>query len=119
MGPGELGKWAWIIGLALLLLGGILGAFMDNPITGVIADIALALAFLGGIFHLAGGDRTAFFIATLALVAVAGADSMMAGGLFVGFLHDLVAGILEAGRDAAVAGASGVLLMTLYEWVMP
>jgi hypothetical protein len=115
MGTGELGKWAWIIGLALLVLGGLLGAFMDNPITGVIADIALALAFLGGIFHLAGGDRTAFFIAALALGAFAGG----AGMLFVDVLGSLVSGILGGAAAAAGAGAAGVLLMTVYEWIMP
>ena len=115
MGTGELGKWAWIIGLALLVVGGIVGAFADNFVTGTIADVAITLAFLGGILHLASGDRTAFFIAALALAAFwAGA-----GTLFVDVLGNLAAGILSGAATAAGAGAAGVLLMTVYERIMP
>ncbi len=108
------GKWAWIIGLALAVLGGILDAF-GTSLGSLIGDIAVALAFLGGILHLASGDRTAFFIAALALVAFwAGA-----GTLFVAILGDLVAGILGGAAVAASPGAAGVLLMVVYEWIMP
>ena len=114
MGTGELGKWAWIIGLALAVLGGILAAF-ETSLGEFVGDLAIALAFLGGLLHLASGDRTNFFIAALALVAFwAGA-----GTLFVDVLGDLVAGILGGAAAAASAGAAGVLLMTVYEWIMP
>lgn len=104
------GKWAWYIGLALLVLGGILGAFMDNPLSGL-ADIALAAAFVGGLLHLASGDRTALYIA-------AGAFALFsAGGLFVDILGDLVAGILAGGGAAAGAGAAGVLVIQVWDWV--
>ena len=96
MGTGELGRWAWIIGLALAVLGGILGAF-GVDLGGTVGDVAVALAFLGGIFHLASGDRNSFYIAALALVAFwAGA-----GTLFVDVLGDLVAGILGGAAVAA------------------
>jgi hypothetical protein len=114
MGTGELGKWAWIIGLALAVLGGILAAF-GTDLGSTIGDVAVLLAFLGGLLHLASGDRTAFFIAAIALAAFSGA----AGVLFVAILGDLVAGILGGAAVAAGAGAAGVLLMTVYEWVMP
>lgn len=114
MGTGELGKWAWIIGLALAVLGGLLSAF-GVSLPGIVGDIAIALAFLGGIFYLASGDRTAFFIAALALGAFWGA----AGTLFVAVLGDLVAGILGGAAAAAGAGAAGVLVIAVYEWIMP
>lgn len=114
MGTGELGKWAWIIGLALAVLGGILAAF-GTDLGGFVGDLAMALAFLGGLFYLAKGDRNAFYIAALALVAFwAGA-----GTLFVDVIGDLVAGILGGAAAAAGAGAAGSLLMTVYEWIMP
>lgn len=114
MGTSELGKWAWIVGLALLVLGGILHAFgVDLP--AIVGDIAVALAFLGGIFYLANGDRTAFFIAAAALGWFAGG----AGTLFVDVLGDLVAGILGGAAVAAAAGAAGALIMVVYDWIMP
>ena len=72
MGTGELGKWAWIIGLALAVLGGILSAF-GTDLGSTIGDVAVLLAFLGGVLHLASGDRTAYFIAAIALGTFAGA----------------------------------------------
>ena len=114
MGTGELGKWAWIIGLALAVLGGIFAAFGTN-LGETLGDVAILLAFLGGILHLASGDRTAFFIAALALLAFNGA----AGVLFVDILGELVEAILGGATWAAGAGAAGVLLVTVYEWVMP
>lgn len=117
MGTAELGKWGWIIGLGLLVLGGIVGAFGNNFVTGILLDVAVTLAFLGGILHLASSDRTAFFIATAALVAVSG--GMAAGSLFVPVLGALVDGILAGAATAATAGTAGILLMAVYEWVMP
>ena len=116
MGTGELGKWAWIIGLALFVLGGVLAPYTDVLDSNVVVSLAALLAFLGGIFHLANGDRTAFFIAALALLAF-----WSAGGDFfdIAFLSDLVDGILGGAAAAAGAGAAGVLVMTVYEWIMP
>ncbi len=117
MGTGELGRWAWIIGLALAVLGGILSAFGVGALSGgVVASLVALLAFLGGLFHLAGGDRTAFFIAALALGAFAAASGDWFG---VTVLADLVTGILGGAASAAGAGAAGVLIMTVYEWIMP
>jgi hypothetical protein len=114
MGTGELGKWAWIIGLALLVLWGLLGAFgVDLP--AIVGDIAVALAFIGGLLHFGGGDNTGFYIAALALAAFSGA----AGTLFVDVLGNLVAGILGGAATAAGAAAAGSLIMVVYEWVMP
>lgn len=119
MGTAELGKWGWIIGLGLLVLGGIVGAFGNNFVTGILLDVAVTLAFLGGILHLASSDRTAFFIATAALVAVTLNGGMAAGSLFVPVLGALVDGILAGAATAATAGTAGILLMAVYEWVMP
>ncbi len=110
----DLGKWAWLIGLALLVLMGALSGFVSMDLA-IVSDIAVALAFIGGIMHLAKGDRTAFFIAALAL----GAFYSSAGTLFVDILGNLVAGILGGAATAAAAGAAGALVMTVYEWVMP
>ena len=111
----DLGRWAWLIGLALLVLMGLLGGLGVDMDLDIVGDIAVALAFIGGIMHVSKGDRTAFFIAALALGAFAGG----AGMLFVDILGDLVAGILSGAAVAAGAGAAGVLIMTVYEWVMP
>lgn len=54
----DLGKWAWLIGLALLVLLGLLSGLGVDLDIAIVSDIAVALAFLGGIFHLANGDRT-------------------------------------------------------------
>jgi len=116
MGTGELGKWAWIVGLALYVLGGILGAFDVDALSGdFVVALAGVLAFLGGLLHLSSGDRTAFFVA-----AIAFAFASIGGDWFgIGFLTDLVGGIMAGGAAAAAAGAGGVLLMSIYEWVMP
>ena len=111
----DLGKWAWLIGLALLVLMGLLGGLGVSMDLGIVSDIAVALAFIGGIMHLAKGDRTAFFIAAVALMYFSGG----AGMLFVDILGNLVAGILGGAATAAAAGAAGALLVTVYEWVMP
>ncbi len=114
MGTGEIGKWAWRIGLGLAVLGGILAVF-DVDLGSTVGEVAVALAFVGGILHLASGDRNAFYIAALALFAFwAGA-----GNLFVDVLGELVAGVLGGALAAATAGAAGSLLMTVYDWLMP
>ncbi len=116
MGTGELGKWAWIIGLALFVLGGILTPFTDALGGEFVVSLAALLAFLGGMFYLASGDRTAFFIAALALAAF----YTLAGDFFgVTFVGDLVTGILGGAAAAAAAGSAGILVMTVYEWIMP
>ena len=111
-----IGMWAWRIGLGLLVLWGILGGLGVSLDISIVASIAVALAFLGGIFYLGGmKDMTGFFIAALALAAFwAGA-----GTLFVEILGNLVAGILQGAATAAGAGAAGALLMVIWGWLMP
>jgi len=78
--------------------------------------IAVALAFLGGIFYLGGmKEMTGFFVAALALNFLSGG----AGTLFVDILGNLVAGILGGAAAAAGAGAAGALLMVIWGWLMP
>ena len=113
MGTGEIGKWAWRIGLGLAVIGGILSAF-DTDL-GAIGDIAIALAFVGGVLHFGSGDNTGFYIATIALVTFWAA----AGGLYVDVLGDLVAGILGGAAGVASAAVAGSLVMTVYDWLMP
>jgi len=114
MSAGEIGKWAWRIGLGLAVVGGILAAF-GTDLGSAVGNIAIALAFLGGVMHLASDDNTAFYITAIALAAFAGA----AGGLYVDVVGDLVAGVLGGAAAAAGAGAAGALLMTVYGWLMP
>ena len=111
-----LGMWAWRIGLGLLVLWGLLaGAGVDLGIQ-IVADLSVALAFLGGIFYLgAMDDKTGFFVAALALVAFTAG----AGTLFVPILGNLVAGILGGAATAAAAGAAGALIMVVWGWLMP
>jgi hypothetical protein len=112
MGTGELGKWAWLIALWVSILAYLLAAFgVDFLMGGAILAILAILAVLGGIFHLAGMDRTAFFIAAAALGWFA-AEAMFGIGTYV-------QAIVDGGAFAATAGAVGVLLKMLYEWVMP
>ena len=117
MGTGELGKWAWLIALWVAVADGVLNAFgVDALSGGSVASAVGILAFLGGWMHLSSMDRTAFFIAAIAFVWFAGAS----GNWFeITFLTDLLGGILGGAGAAAAAGASGVLLKTVYEWVMP
>jgi hypothetical protein len=115
MDTSSLGKWAWLIGLVVLVVWSGLAALVTMPDVPYLADVALLLAFLGGIFYLSGmKDRTGFFIAAAAL----GWFAAGAGGLFVAQLGGLVAGLLGGAAAAAAAGAAGVLLMVVYEWIM-
>ncbi len=115
MDTSSLGKWAWIIGLVVLVVWTGLAAVITMPDVPYLADVALLLAFLGGIFFLAGmKNRTDFLIAALALAAF----SAGAGGLFVAQLGGLVAGLLAGAAAAAAAGAAGILLVIVYEWIM-
>lgn len=117
MGTGELGKWAWLIALWVAVLNGILSAFDVDFLGGTtVASVVGILAFLGGWMHLSGMDRTALFIAAIAFTWFAGASGAWFG---ITFLTDLLGGILGGAGAAAAAGASGVLLKTVYEWVMP
>ena len=120
MGTSELGKWAWLIALWVAILNGILAAFGVTFLSGdAITAVVLILAFLGGLLHLAGGDRTAFFIATLALVAISAVEASTGSWFGVSVIGELITGILTGVTAVAVAGAVGVLLMTVYEWAMP
>lgn len=115
MDTGNIGKWLWIIGLALALIGGLAGA-LGMALPGILGTVAQAAAFLGGLLHLSSmKDRTGFYIAALAL----GAFWAGAGTLFVDILGGIVSGLLGGGASAAAAGAAGMLLKTVYEWVMP
>ncbi|MGH2581722.1 MAG: hypothetical protein ACRDFQ_02345 [Anaerolineales bacterium] len=111
-----IGMWAWRIGLALLVLWGLLGGLgvaLDIPI---VAELATLLAFVGGILYLGKmEDKTGFFVAALAL----GAFSAGAGMLFVDILGNLVAGILGGAAVGAGAGAAGALVMVVWGWLMP
>ncbi|MBX3002312.1 MAG: hypothetical protein KF821_09415 [Anaerolineales bacterium] len=115
MDLGNIGKWLWIVGLALALIWGLAGA-LGMGLPEILATVAQAAAFLGGLLHLSSmKDKTAFYIAALALGAFAGG----AGSLFVDILGGIVAGLLGGAAVAAAAGAAGMLLKTVYEWVMP
>jgi hypothetical protein len=117
MGSGDLGKWAWQIALWVAVLGGVLGAFgVDALSGGTIASVVGVLAFIGGYMHLSGMDRTAFFITAAAFLWFAGASGDWFG---VSILTDLLGGILGGAGAAAAAGSAGVLFKTVYEWVMP
>jgi hypothetical protein len=115
MDMGNLGKWAWVIGFALAVLGGLLAGLGMDVLPAIVGTIALTLAFIGGILHLSKGDRTAFFIAAAALTWFAAG----AGSLFVDMLGGVVAGILTGAAAGAAAGAAGVLLVVVYEWIRP
>jgi hypothetical protein len=110
------GKWAWVIGLVVLVLWFALSAVVDlSSIPEVVGDIAVALAFLGGILYIAGmKNRTDFLIIALALVSF----SASAGTLFVDQLGGLVSGALAGAAAAAAAAAAGALLVVTYEWIM-
>ncbi|MEX1248407.1 MAG: hypothetical protein WEA61_07985 [Anaerolineales bacterium] len=112
------GKWAWLIALIVLVVMSLLGAFsvdLGADTSDLIASIAVVLAILGGIFYLAGmKDRTGFFITVLTLAAVSvGAASFDLWGI-----GQYLWAILAGAAVAAVAGAAGVLLVVVYEWIM-
>jgi hypothetical protein len=108
----NIGKWLWILGLALGLVWGLATAF-GMALPDILVSVVVLAAFLGGILHLSKGDRTAYFIATAALWAVAFTPWVMFG------LEAYVAPIFQGAATAALAGAAGVLVMTIYEWVKP
>ncbi len=115
MDTGTIGKWLWIVGLALALIWGLATA-LSFALPDVVGTIAAAAAFLGGLLHIGSmKDRTGFFIAAIALVTF----STAAGTLFVAILGGVVAGLLSGAALAAGAGAAGALLRVVYEWVMP
>lgn len=108
----NIGKWLWILGLALGLVWGLATAF-GMALPDVLLGVITVAAFLGGILHLSKGDRTAFFIATAALAAVAAATWSMFG------IEAWVQPIFVGAATAAIAGAAGILVMVIYEWVRP
>jgi len=115
MDTGTLGKWAWLIGLVVLVVWSALAAVITMPDVPFLGEIAVALAFLGGIFYIAGmKNRTDFLIIALALAAF----SAGAGMLFVEQLGGVVAGALAGAGAAAGAAAAGALLVVTYEWIM-
>lgn len=116
MDTSSLGKWAWLIALVVwVVVGALAGLGVDLGLPAIVTDIVAALAFLGGIFYVAGmKDRTGFFITALALAAFSAA----AGGLFVSQLGGLVSGILGGAAAAAAAASAGALVMIVYEWIM-
>lgn len=116
MDTSNLGKWAWLIALVVWVVVGALGGLgIDLGLPAIVTDIVAALAFLGGIFYVAGmKDRTGFFIAALAL----GTFFASAGGLFVDQLGGLVSGILGGAASAAAAASAGALIMVVYDWIM-
>jgi hypothetical protein len=115
MDTGTIGKWLWIVGLALALIWGLTSA-LDIALPEIVGTIAAAAAFLGGILYIGTmKDRTGFFIAAIALVAFSAA----AGTLFIDVLGGVVAGLLSGAALAAGAASAGALLRVVYEWVMP
>lgn len=115
MDTSNLGKWAWLIGLIILVVMGLLGGLGVNLGLDIVGQIAVALAFLGGVLSLAGmSNRTDFLIAAAALGWFAGG----AGPLFVDMVGGVISGILGGAGLAASAGAAGILLVMVYEWVM-
>ncbi|MEX2143820.1 MAG: hypothetical protein WD740_04440 [Anaerolineales bacterium] len=120
MDMGSLGKWAWLIGLVVLVVLGLLAAVpvdLGADTGSLIASIAVILALLGGILFLAGmKDRSGFFIAVLALLGVTAYAAAAGWDLFG--VGKYVWGFLGGAAAAASAGAIGVLLVTVYEWIM-
>lgn len=115
MDMGNIGKWLWIVGLALGLIWG-LASGLGMALPEILATVSAAAAFLGGVLYIGSmKDRTGFFVAALALAAFSAA----AGDLFVPVLGGLVAGVLGGASWATSAAAAGALLRVVYEWVMP
>lgn len=115
MDTGNIGKWLWIVGLALGLIWG-LASGLGIGLPEILATISAVAAFLGGLLYVGTmKDRTGFFVAALALVAFSSAG----GDMFIPTLGGLVAGVLGGAAWAAGAGAAGALLRVVYEWVMP
>lgn len=111
-----LGKWAFWIALVAYVLSGILEpfgyGFLGNE---YVAGLAALLAVLGGMFYLDDMDHTGFFVTALALQAF----SDKVDPLFVQSLNDIVHGALGGMASAAIAGAVGVLVMILIDWLKP
>lgn len=108
----NIGKWLWIAGLALGLIWGLATAF-GMALPEILVDVVVLLAFVGGILHLAKMDRTGYFIATLALWAVATTPWTLFG------IEAWLMPIFAGAATAALAGAAGVLVMVIWEWVKP
>jgi hypothetical protein len=111
------GKWAWLIALVVLVVWSLLSAFgvsIGSDIESLIGQVMVVLAIFGGITYLAGmKDRTGFFVAVLTLAAAAaGAAAFDLWGL-----GQYMAAILAGAATAALAGAVGVLLVVVYEWI--
>lgn len=116
MDTGTIGKWLWIVGLALFLVWGLLMGLNMDVLPAIVGSIAGLAAFLGGVLYLGTmKDKTGFFIATLALVAVA--PAVAAWDLFG--IQGVLGGLFAGAAAAAVAGAAGALVRVVWEWVMP
>lgn len=119
MDTSSLGKWAWLIGLVVLVVLGLLAAIpvdLGADTGSLIATIAVILAILGGIFfHSSMKDRNSFLIATVALIAVYG--FVAAAGWTLFGVGAYLWGILGGATTAAAAGSVGLLLFMVYEWI--
>ncbi len=120
MDTSSLGRWAWLIGLVVLVVLGLLAAIpvdLGADTGTLITTIAVILAILGGLlFHSSMKDRSSFLIATVALIAVYG--FVAASGWTLFGVGGYVWGILGGATTAAAAGSVGLLLFMVYEWIM-
>jgi len=119
MDTSTLGKWAWLIALVVwVVVGALAGLGVDLGLPTIVTDLVMLLAFLGGIFYVAGmKDLTGFFITALALTAFSIAVNAMFAEQ-VSQVGGLIGGILGGAALAAGAAAAGALLVVVYEWIM-
>ena len=119
MDTSTLGKWAWLIALVVwVVVGALAGLGVDLGLPTIVTDLVMLLAFLGGIFFVAGmKDRTGFFIIALALFTFSAAVNTMFAEQ-VAQVGGLIGGILGGAAAAAGAAAAGALLVVVYNWIM-
>ncbi len=68
------GSWAFIIGVVLAIIGGILGVAVFGPAASWIPLIFLVLGIVIGLLNVKDKETTTFLVATIALLVTAGVN---------------------------------------------
>ena len=102
-------SWAFIVGIIIALILGLVGSFMGDQASGWLLSLLIVLGLIVGFTNVAGKESKDFLLAAVALVIIAYAGNQLVGvnyigsylqGVFDGLLALIVpAGIVVALKD--------------------
>jgi hypothetical protein len=96
----KVGFWAFIIGLVLALVGGLIA-----PHNATVVVILVVLGLIVGILNITGRETMLFLVATIALIVASGAFAPLSIGSIGAKLDDMVRLIATFMAPAAVVAS--------------